>query len=70
LNGITDDISGKIIRLHGYASLGESIKAKGIYEEVKRDPHPNVVVFAEEVARRFGLNDQAPSYDENWQTVA
>jgi len=25
-----------------------------------------VVVFAEEVARRFGLNDQAPSYDENW----
>lgn len=56
----------KVIQLHSYSALGERKVARGFYDELRRDPHSNVIDLAEEIARRFRLVEKPPAHSSAW----
>jgi hypothetical protein len=55
-----------LLELHSAAALGQNKQAMECYENLSDDPHENVVVLSEEIARRFGLAKSPPLHSEDW----
>lgn len=56
----------KVIQLHSYSALGERKAALGFYDELRKDPHSNVIDLSEEIARQFRLVPGKPSHPSAW----
>ena len=59
-------IIANVLLLHAYAGAGQRPQAARALEKIERSSATQVIELGREIARRFKLNTDRPSYDENW----